>query len=168
MHGDTRNVHCNGWGDSREQQRGDDDLPAHRNHPACRPEVVTLSTFVALKATPERSPMDHGVATSPVTLAGWPGATAGASPANLTEMISGWLSPSTINGTANNGAPFSSVRGCLDSKSRTGSTAPATTKLIPDVSIGRRIAPPRLNAETDEVSVRWNCQANSGTIKGCG
>src|SRR3954447_27055394 len=113
-----------------------------RDHPACRPDVVALSTLMALKATPERSPMDHGVATSPVTLAGWPGATAGASPASLTEMISGWLSPSTISGTANNGEPFSSVRGCLDSKSRTGSTAPATTKLIPDVSIGRRMTPP--------------------------
>src|SRR3954452_75147 len=113
-----------------------------RDHPACRPELAALSTFVALKATPERSPIDHGVAIRPVTFAGCPGATAGASPASLTEMISGWLSPSTISGTANNGEPFSSVRGCLDSKSRTGSTAPATTKLIPDVSIGRRMTPP--------------------------
>ena len=54
-------------GDGRDQEDDGDDFPAHRGlTPSSRGALARLDP-AALKLIPERSPIAHGVATSPLT-----------------------------------------------------------------------------------------------------
>src|SRR6266496_6075555 len=91
----------------------------------------------ARNATPLRSPMAHGVATSPRTRTVVPCGRSDGSPGTLTPMISALPSASATSWTPYSGRPVSgSGLGRLVSKSRTGSGGAATMNVIDDVSIG--------------------------------
>src|SRR4029453_12668569 len=95
------------------------------------------STLAARNATPLRSPMVQGWATSPDTLTGWPWRIPGPGrPGTLTGMISAAPSLSAMSCTTYSGSPFSSARGRLVSKSTTGSASTAHRNAIADVSTG--------------------------------
>src|SRR5215207_4372923 len=95
------------------------------------------SIRAARNATPERSAMVQGWATSPETLTGWPWRMPGPGrPGTLTARISAAPSVMAISCTRYRGSPFSSARGRLVSKSTTGSASTAHRNAIAEVSTG--------------------------------
>jgi hypothetical protein len=98
------------------------------------------STRAARNATPLRSFMAQGWATSPCTLTGWPWRMPEGRPGTLTARISASPSARAMSWMTYSGSPFSSARGRLVSKSRTGCGSRAHRNAMADVSTGSFMA----------------------------